>query len=140
MAETFLTIQEAAEISGKSIQTIRRSIKSKRINYKRKRTAQGFIYLISRESLMGFYKIKADLMDREKGGIKQEQTQIFGEFATIADIKKLQNQIEKALDENKKEKENFMRLMKAFQEKFVFMENQMKLIEQPKKKWFHFWK
>lgn len=140
MAETFLSIQEAADLSGKSIQTIRRAIKAKRIVCKRRRTAQGFNYLVSRESILGFYKI--NLLDREKGGLKpkEQQTQIFGEFATIGDIKKLQEQIASALEEHKKEKENFMRLMKAVQEKFVFMENQLKLLEQPKKRWFQFWK
>jgi hypothetical protein len=140
MAETSLSIQEASDLSGKSIQTIRRAIKSKRIQCKRKRTAQGFSYMISRESLLGFYKI--NLLDREKGGIAKpaQQTQIFGEFATVADLKKLQEQIASALNEHKKEKDNFMRLMQAFQDKFVFMENQMKLLESPKKKWYAFWK
>lgn len=140
MAETLLSIQEAADLSGKSIQTIRRAIKSKKIVCKRKRTAQGFNYMISRESILGFYKI--NLLDREKGSLKpqEQQTQIFGEFATIADIKRLQEQIATALDEHKKEKENFMRLMKAFQDKFVFMESQLKLLEQPKKRWFQFWR
>ena len=96
--------------------------------------------MISRESILGFYKI--NLLDREKGGLKpqEQQTQIFGEFATIADIKRLQEQIATALDEHKKEKETFMRLMKAFQDKFVFMESQLKLLEQPKKRWYQFWR
>ncbi len=143
MAETSLTIQEASELSGKSIQTLRRAIKSNRITCKRKKTAQGFIYMISRESIVSFYKLKMDPMDREHGGVKQpaKQTEIFGEFATLADLKKLQQEIELALEDHKKEKENFMRFMKAFQEKFVFIENQLKLLEQPKKKsWLAFWK
>ena len=142
MAETFLSIQEASQVSGKSIQTIRRAIKTNRLAIKKKRTAQGFNYMVSRESLLGFYNIKDPSMDREHAGIqKTEQTSLFGEFATVDDLKKIQKRLEDMLEENKKEKENLVRFMKAFQDKFIVLENQMKLLDQPKnKKWFQFWK
>ena len=141
MSETFLSIQEAAEISGKSIQTIRRAVKSKKVAIKKKRTPQGFNYLIGKESLIKYYKIQASLFEREAGGIKEtaKTKGLTAEFATIDDLKKFQKDIEVVLDEHKKEKESFMRFMKAFQERFVVLENQLKLIEQPKKRWYQFW-
>lgn len=140
MAETLLSIQEAAEISGKSIQTIRRAIKANKVSYKRKKTPQGFNYSITRDSLIHYYKLQATLFDREPGHVKGSGKGISKEFASLDDLKKLQSDIESVLDDHKKEKESFMRFMKAFQERFVVLENQLKLLEQPKKRWFHFWK
>ncbi len=144
MSETLLSIQEAAEISGKSIQTIRRAIKSNKIQGKRKKTPQGFNYMITRESLANYYKLAAGNFDREQGGIKgsakSSSKEVAGEFASLADLKKMQKEIEDILEGYKKEKETFMRFMKTFQERFMVMENQLKLIEQPQKKWFEFWK
>ena len=142
MSETFLSIQEAAEVSGKSIQTIRRAVKAKKLSVKKKRTPQGFNYLIGKESLTRFYKIQAGLFEREAGGINKGAVKTKGltaEFATVEDLKKFQKDIEVVLEEHKKEKESFMRFMKAFQERFVVLENQLKLLEQPKKKWYQFW-
>ncbi len=141
MAETLLSIQEAAEISGKSIQTIRRAIKSRKVSCKRKRTPQGFNYMISRDSLVGYYKLQASQFDRDHVAIKESSNRsVSKEFASLDDLKKMQKDIEVVLDEHKKEKESFMRFMKAFQDRFVILENQLKLLEQPKKRWFGFWK
>lgn len=141
MSETFLTIQEAAEVSEKSIQTIRRAVKAKKVAVKKKRTPQGFNYLIGKDSLLKFYKIQASLFERESGGIKGsvKAKGLTKEFATMEDLKKFQKDISDVLEEHKKEKESFMRFMKAFQERFVVLENQLKLLEQPKKKWYRFW-
>lgn len=141
MPETFLSIQEAAEISGKSIQTIRRAIKTKKLQCKRKKTPQGFNYVLGRESVVSLYKLQGKMMDREQGSIKHSSTkEVSTEFATAAELKKMQKDIEAILSEYGKEKDTFMRFMKTFQERFVVMENQMKLLEQPKKKWFQVWK
>lgn len=139
MAETLLTIQEAAEISGKSIQTIRRAIKGNKVNFKRKKTPQGFNYTINRESLVNYYKLQSSLFDRDPAGIKESGKGVSKEFASLDDLKKLQKDIVAVLDEHKKEKDSFMRFMKAFQDRFVVLENQLKLLEQPKKPWFKFW-
>ena len=144
MPATLFTIQEAADLSGKSIQTIRRAIKAGKLISKKQKTPQGYNYLINRESLIKYYKIKSGKIERQAGGIKRDpvaERAVSKEFATTEDVKALQNQIEKALDENKKEKENFVRLIQAFQDKFIALENQLKLLEEPKeKKWFQFWK
>lgn len=141
MSETFLTIQEAAEISGKSIQTIRRAVKSKKVVIKKKRTPQGFNYLLGKDSLLKYYGIQATLFERDAGGIKgsAKTKSLTTEFATVEDLKKFQKDISEVLEEHKKEKESFMRFMKAFQERFVVLENQLKLLEQPKKKWYQLW-
>lgn len=141
MAETYLTIQESAEISGKSIQTIRRALKTNRLVHKRKRTPQGFNYLISRDSLMNIYKLQASLFEREKGGLDlKKKNGTDNAPVSWEDFKKFQHEVENMLSDNKKEKENFMRFMKAFQDRFVILENQLKLIEQPnKKRWYKFW-
>ena len=62
-------------------------------------------------------------------------------FATLNDLKTLEHEVANLLEEYKKEKESFVRFMRSFQEKFVVLENQLKLLEEPKKKsWFAFWK
>ncbi len=143
MPETFLTIQEAAEVSGKSIQTIRRALKTNKLEHKRKRTPQGFNYMISRESLIDAFKLSDSLFDREPAGIKGKSApkEVATEYAKLADLKQLQVDMTALFDEHRKEKDNFMRFMKAFQEKFVVLENQMKLLEEPqrKRKWYQFW-
>lgn len=144
MPETLLTIQEAASLSDKSIQTIRRALKAKKIQAKKKRTPQGFNYLVTQESLASFYKLGNLHTDRGQGTLKKESKISRGDssgYATFSDLQKFQHTIEDLLSDHQKEKENFMRLMKAFQDRFVVMENQLKLLEDPKKKrWFQFWR
>lgn len=53
----YITIKEAADLSGKSVQTIRRMIKSKKLKYRKDRTPQGFNYLIDLDSLSNKYSI-----------------------------------------------------------------------------------
>lgn len=143
MAETLLSIQEAAAISGKSIQTIRRAIKNNKLTAKKRKTAQGFNYMVTQDSLTTFYKINPTLFDRQQSSIKEKEstTAISNEVATQKDLQMLQQSLEHMLDDYKKEKDNLMRFMKAFQDKFVALENRYKLLEEPKKKaWYQFWK
>lgn len=147
MAETLLTIQEVAAITGKSLQTIRRAIKARKLISKRKKTPQGFNYLITQDSVASFYKVdtKALNRDREQGSLnvkeKSVSTDTTSAFATLSDLQAMEKEVADLLEEYKKEKESFMRFMKAFQERFVVLENQLKLLEQPKKKsWYQFWK
>ncbi len=143
MAETLLTIQEAAAITGKSIQTIRRAIKARKITSKRKKTPQGFNYMVTQDSVASFYKVnmRAFNKDREQGSVKEKGVSKDGAYATLHDLQSLEKEVAGLLDEYKKEKESFMRFMKAFQERFVVLENQLKLLEEPKKRsWYQFWK
>ncbi len=95
--------------------------------------------MISREGLIRLYRLQASLFDRDRGGLEAGRKRNGIEYATFEDLKKLQEDMDGVLNDNKKERENFMRFMKAFQEKFVVLENQMKLLEQPKKRWYKFW-
>lgn len=54
MATQLITIQEAAKLSQKSTQTIRRLIKMNKLKCKRKRTPQGFNYEVQKDSLMKY--------------------------------------------------------------------------------------
>jgi len=47
MTKDFITIKNASEISGKSIQTIRRMINLKRLNLKKKRLLKDLITLLT---------------------------------------------------------------------------------------------
>jgi hypothetical protein len=47
----YITIKDASDLSGKSVQTIRRMLKSKKLKYRKDRTPQGFNYLIDLSSL-----------------------------------------------------------------------------------------
>lgn len=147
MVETLLSIQEVAAITGKSLQTIRRAIKTRKLVSKRKKTPQGFNYMITQESAASYYKIKPENFhpDREQGSlnvkVKEKGVSTDVAYATLHDLQTLEKEVAGLLDEYKNEKENFMRFMKAFQERFVVLENQLKLLEEPKKKsWYQFWK
>ena len=143
MTETFITIQDAAEISGKSIQTIRRALKGNKIIYKRKRTPQGFNYLLNRESLLRAYKLQSTLFERERAGLGNTAPKSdidTTRFAAAEDLQKLKEELNQSIENYKNDKENFMLFIKAFQDRCMVMENQLKMLEKPRKKWFQFWK
>ena len=145
MAETLYTIQEAAEVANKSIQTIRRALKSRKLVGKKQKTPQGFNYLIGEEALFAFYNI-----ERPHGKVKgnaanlasAEQTSLVTEYASKDDVMEQKKVLDRLVDDNRKDKETFMRFVKVFQERFTSLESQVKLLEEPgkKKKWFQFWK
>lgn len=143
MAETLYTIQEAAEAAGKSIQTIRRALKSKKIQAKKQKTPQGFNYLIEEAVLFEFYQI-----ERPHGKVKgvrlsgAEQTSLVTEYASREEVGEQKKVLDRLVDDNRKDKETFMRFVKVFQERFTALESQVKLLEEPgkKKRWFQFWK
>lgn len=143
MAETLYTIQEAAEVAGKSVQTIRRALKTKKIIGKKQKTPQGFNYLIGEKSLYEAYNIS-----RTHGKIKDdksknpEQTSLVTEYASKDDLDGQKKVLDKLVEDNRKDKDTFMRFVKVFQERFTALESQVKLLEEPgkKKRWFEFWK
>jgi len=136
MAELFISIKESARLSGKSIQTIRRAIKNKKLACKRKKTPQGFNYLVKKSSLIKLYELKGE-DDSKKKSSKSVST----EFARIDDLKKVQNDINALVREHKKVEQSLVRFMQSLQDKFVALENQFKLLEEPnEKRWYQFWK
>lgn len=138
-SKTFISIQEAADLSGKSIQTIRRALKSKKIQCRRRRTPQGFNYVVNKESLEDFYKLnKAVNKEREAGGLKKVK-ELEPEYLTKKDLNSVRDDLKELVEEQVKIKQSLVSFMKAFQDKFLLLENQMKLLEEPKK-WYQFWK
>jgi len=144
MAETLYTIQEAAEAVNKSVQTIRRALKSKKLVAKKQKTPQGFNYLVGEEALFALYKV-----NRSHASIKNnptlataEQTSLVTEYASKEEVGEQKRVLDRLVDENRKDKETFMRFVKVFQDRFTALENQVKLLEEPgkKKSWFQFWK
>lgn len=147
MAETFLSIQEAAEISDKSIQTIRRAIKSKKLKARKKKTPQGYNYMIEKDSLRKAYDLKSifdekakEKKEEQKDTISKTGRKISKQYLTKDDLGMFKDTVQKLIDQHEKDNENFFRLIKTFQDKVVVLENQMKLLAEPKKKWYQIWK
>ena len=150
METNFISIQEASDLSQKSIQTIRRAIKSKKLKVRRMKTPQGFNYLVDKNSLCGFYGVK----NVEKSSKPSEKTETANDFSTeISSSKSTGKEIisadefrnftkilEKMVNQHSDERQNFMRLVNTLQEKIFVLENQMNLLKTPAKKWYHVWK
>lgn len=138
-SKTYISIQEAADLSGKSIQTIRRALKNKKIQHRRRSTPQGFNYVVNKESLEDFYKLNKEMNKRrESGGIKKTNV-LEPEYLTKKDLNSVKDDLRELVDEQVKIKQSLVSFMKAFQDRFVSLEHQMKLLEEPKK-WYEFWK
>lgn len=149
MSQQFISITEAAEISQKSIQTIRRAIKSKRIVYRRQKTPQGFNYLINRQSLYDLFKIKTPSQAFQeassfKEAIKTKEVESNSKsekiYITSDDFAIFTKTLEKMVSQHSEERQNFLRLINTFQEKIFFLENQVNLLKGPSKKWYQVWK
>lgn len=147
MTEKNITIQEAAELSGKSIQTIRRAIKAKKIKFRRKSTPQGFNYLIDKSSLCCLYKIEIEETAKpSEYGKTKFLPKLSGEnmIVEIADFKSFVKTMETLINNHSEERQNFLRLVDNLQEKIFVLENQLNLIRGPvetgKGKWYQFWK
>ncbi|MFC1810951.1 hypothetical protein ACFLZH_05605 [Patescibacteria group bacterium] len=147
MAETFLSIQEAAEIADKSIQTIRRAIKSKKLKARKKKTPQGYNFMIDKDSLRKTYDLRSifdeqakEKKSEQKDKISKTGRKITKQYLTKDDLGMFKDTVQKLIDQHEKDKENFFRLIKTFQDRVVVLENQVKLLAEPKKKWYQIWK
>ncbi|MFC1599899.1 hypothetical protein ACFL3T_02630 [Patescibacteria group bacterium] len=147
MAQTFLSIQEAAEISSKSIQTIRRAIKSKKLKSRKRKTPQGYNYMIDKESLVSLYDVRSIFDEQvkekkkdQKDKISKTPRKLSKSYLTKDDLGMFKDTVQKLIDQHEKDKENLFRLIKTFQDRVVVLENQVKLLAQPKKKWYEIWK
>lgn len=153
MSNQFLTIQEASEISNKSIQTIRRAIKAKKIKTKRRKTPQGFNYLIEKESFFSAYKISETKSHQQEKVKVSEPKDAPAQKADIPENKTVGNlnirkddfhSLVKALEsmvaQHSEERQNFIRLMNTLQEKIFVLENQLNLLKEPRKHWYQLWK
>jgi hypothetical protein len=148
MPKKFISIQEASDLSAKSIQTIRRAVKSKKLNHRKIKTPQGFNYLINYDSLCSFYKIKPEpnvknvLKEEVKSEEKVEKkiSKNDGFFVTSDDFKNLTTTLEKMVHQHSEERQNFIRLVDTLQEKIFVLENQLNLLKSPDKRWYQFWR
>ena len=145
MTKDFISIKDASEISGKSIQTIRRMIKSKKIKFKKEKTPQGFNYLIDLNDMITFYNIDRSAAGITDTVIQEEETttavvsQISQESVSIQPAIEFNNTMSKLIDQHSKEKENLFNLIENFQNKVVNLENQLKIERLSKKAWWKFW-
>lgn len=149
MSEKNISILEAAELSGKSVQTIRRALKSKKIKFRRRSTPQGFSYLISRDSLCAFYKImdrEEKMLERKPQKMKLSTPKINDEIMAVEvnDFKTFVKMMEKLINNHTEERQNFLRLVDTLQEKVFVLENQLNLLKDSAmagdRKWYQFWK
>lgn len=146
MAQTFLTIQEAATLTDKSVQTIRRAIKAKKVKARKKKTPQGYNFMIDKDSLVTTYELKKifdeQMKEKKKSRAKLSKTprKLSKQYLTHEDLGIFKETVQKLIDQSEKDKENFFRLIKTFQDRIVVLENQVKLLDQPKKKWYQIWK
>lgn len=152
MSKKFISIQEASDMSGKSIQTIRRGIKSKKFKFKKQETPQGFNYLIDRESFCLSFGIEIK-KEIEQDTISYEQdiktsTEETSEvksveastFVTLDHLKEFTGTLDRMIKQHSEERQNFVRLIGTLQEKIFVLENQVNILQAPKKKWFQVWK
>ena len=143
MTKDFISIKDASEISGKSIQTIRRMIKSKKIKFKKEKTPQGFNYLVDLEDMITYYNIdrsstvglnKQETTSQETAVVSQENVQ-----QSIQPALEFNLTLTKLIDQHSKEKENLFNLIENFQNKVVNLENQIKIERINNKSWWKFW-
>ncbi|MFA6992417.1 MAG: hypothetical protein WC269_04030 [Candidatus Gracilibacteria bacterium] len=148
MPKKYLSIQESADLSKKSIQTIRRAIKAKKLASRRQRTPQGFNYLVESESLCSVYKIK---LEPEKNEVKpkiikkveiKETVDVSPKNVVVNadDFRSFSKMLEKMISQHSDERQNFLRLVNTLQEKIFVLENQLNLLQAPQKKWYQLWK
>ena len=148
MTKELISIQDAAELSGKSIQTIRRAIKAKKLVFRRQRTPQGFNYMVNKSSLCELFRIKikdeqAEAKSSRKNKEMKFKSTIEGETMIIEvdDFKSFVKTVEGLIAKHSEERQNSMRLVSTMQEKIFILENQLNLLKgAEQKRWYQFWK
>ncbi|MCX6733232.1 MAG: hypothetical protein NTX63_00280 [Candidatus Peregrinibacteria bacterium] len=159
MNETLITITDAASLSGKSIQTIRRAIKAKKIKVKKQKTPQGFNYLIVKDTLLECYQIGERQELREipiekhtdetianldiQETIPSESVSLVDQEAierTERSVQILDEKVNEVVLRYSHEREQVTQVMKDFKDRVLILENQVRMLQAPKKTWFQFWK
>lgn len=170
MKTDFIDINLAASISGKSLQTIRRAIKAKKISARKKKTPQGFNYFISKQSVIDFFQIKnsslkeipienrSDIHDLNPASqlssqatghsptqpsshpTSQNSSSLSETVSNPAELKELKKMLQSLMTQYQKEREQIGSAITDLQGRLLIAENQVRLLSAPKKKWFQFWK
>ncbi|MEK7528562.1 MAG: hypothetical protein AAB592_02250 [Patescibacteria group bacterium] len=153
---SYITILEAATISGKSIQTIRRMIKRKKLHTKKQKTPQGFNYLVEKDSLnqLGSSDYSLDNTDTQQAhgehdmashstihSSSRDHRSLNNDFDFIrSELSQFNGTVQKLITQNERDKQSFFELIKTFQERIVVLENEIKQLEAPQnKKWWELW-
>lgn len=179
MVNQLITIGEAANLINKSAQTIRRLIKNDKIKYKRKRTPQGFNYVVDKASLFEFFQslknpvevtetpiqatsqtdsetpiqpvqavrgegeiyfLESDETIAEKRPVNQQPQEAPPVAITQQQSSDYTNIVEKLLDQHRQDKEKLYQLLEVFQNRIVGLEEHIRLLSAPKRKWWEIWK
>ncbi|MCX6734302.1 MAG: helix-turn-helix domain-containing protein [Candidatus Peregrinibacteria bacterium] len=151
MSNNLITIQEAADLTQKSIQTIRRAIKSKKIKFRRDKTPQGFNYLIDKDSVFEFYGMQASATQPQAAAASAPaqapttEPVAFQNDETMNvnthDFKAFVQTMQTMISQHSEERQSFLRLVNTMQEKIFILENQINLLKAPQvKKWYQLWK
>jgi len=163
MPKNYITIQEAADLSRKSVQTIRRAIKAKKLKARKEKTPQGFNYKVEKASLAELYGIMvgAEKISNVKPAPQKEETKSEEKSVKKAEPKESKKEesskddeptiskedllgftqtVERLMNQHSEERQNFLRLITTLQEKIFVLENQINLLTAPKKKWYQLWK
>lgn len=150
MTKNFISIQDAAALSNKSVQTIRRAIKAKKLKVKKMKTPQGFNYLVETNTIYTAFNLrpreqakkstspkqinKASKTVKKSAGPSQKGVTIGSE-----DFRSFVNTMETLLSQHNEERRSFLQLVNTLQEKIFVLENQLNLLKSPpKRKWFSF--
>lgn len=177
MVNQLVTIAEAAALVNKSAQTIRRLIKNDQIKSRRKRTPQGFNYMVDKASLLEHCgmaqpaaeapkKEELEPLPEEPASEENGEPEIYvldpededdgksekveeNVLETLGDTKPESSTgdstnygaiMEKLIDQHQSDKERLYALVEAFQNRVVTLEEQIKLLQAPKKRWWQVWK
>jgi hypothetical protein len=164
----YITIKAAARLSGKSIQTIRRMLKAKKVKFKKDKTPQGFNYLIDRDSLVEYFELEkgvtieapkekpvakaqeaesavAEAISNEQAQVQQSTEMMVSQerdhqrIVQYEPVKEFNDTIQKIVEQHGKEKENLFKLVESFQNKVISLENKLKAEQVGKKKWYQLW-
>ncbi len=155
MSKEYISIQQASKLGKKSVQTIRRAIKAKKLKCRKRKTPQGFNYLVSLTSLYELYNMRIEepviaaepkAEAKVKKDVKTEINKVVSEdddsnvTITTEDFREFTRTLETLVHQHSEERQNFLRLVNTLQEKIFVMENQLNLLKSPAKKWYQLWK
>lgn len=160
---SYVTLPEAAKILGKSLQTMRRMVKNKRIPSKKEETPQGFFYQVNLEDLNNFVDTSTGQLNTrtDSNRISQNQnptTQTKKSGSQIKlrrhrtvrqdrssneffekEMERLNSIVQNLVEQARSDKENLFGVIKTFQERVSLLENHIKYLKAPKRKWWKLW-
>jgi hypothetical protein len=163
MPKEFLTLQEASDLTGKSAQTLRRAIKGGKLRFRKKKTPQGFNYKVDKQSLLDLYKItvvesspvtviESEKVENKKAveskveseetavAVQEEASSENNNYLEADEFRTFAKTMERLINQHTEERQQFLRLINTLQDKIFVMENQLQLLQAPKKSWYQFWK